>query len=299
MGCVGNLRLILLPCPGSSAPSTSLLIRQRLGHERLPVQPVPKVLLPRCLLIVAIAASPMRPADVELQIDLAGSAGPSARGTVRAALVRSQSNFVLEHDEARRQTHGMRTQKVLPIKVARKRLVVLEELVRPALLVADVALVVLLVEMLVQARQIVESARSAELAQRMAGETGTGPVAVGLVRLELGGGEAGELTHEIAPGRVAQVAQRQVVLGPEVGVEGLHAGLPLDLPLLLGVGFGIAVLRLGDVRVRFVGKVAVGDVASQGEDGEDGGNVVVGGEEHADIVPEGEALAESVMCVYL
>ena len=61
------------------------------------------------------------------------------------------------------------------------------------------------------------------------------------------------------------------------------------------VGFGIAVLRLGDVRVRFVGKVAVGDVASQGEDGEDGGDVVVGWKEHTDVVAEGEALTESAM----
>ena len=89
-----------------------------------------------------------------------------------------------------------------------QRVVVFEELVGPALLVADVALVVLLVEMLVQLGQVVEASGTAELAQRMAGEATAGTVAVGLMRLELGGCESGQLRHEITLGHVAQIAQR-------------------------------------------------------------------------------------------
>ena len=289
-----NLRLVLLPCRRCS--SAAILSGQCFGNERLTVQTELKVLLAGCLLIIPVAvvgtAPSMRSSHIELQIDL-GRTG--AGGTVRTPLVRPEGNLVLKHDESGRQTHGILAQKVLPVEMSGQRIVVLEELVGTALLVADVALVVLLVEMLVQLGQVVEAPGTAELAQRMAGEAAAGTVAAGLMGLELGGGESGQLRHEIALGHVAQSAKRQVVLGAEMGVEGLHTALTFDLALLLGTGLGRVVCGLVNVCIGFVGKVTVGHAASQRKYGQDGGDVVVGGEEHTDVVAVGVSLAESVM----
>ena len=62
----------------------------------------------------------------------------------------SQVDLVLEDDEPRRDALGVVAEVVLPVEVALEAGVVLEELVGLPELVADVALVVLLVQVLVE-----------------------------------------------------------------------------------------------------------------------------------------------------
>ena len=80
-----------------------------------------------------------------------------------------------------------------------------------------------------------------------------------------------------------------------MGVEGLHTALTLDLALLLGAGLGRVVRGLVDVGIRFISEMAVGHATSEGEYRKDSGNVVVGGEEHTNVVAVGVSLAKSVV----
>ena len=80
-----------------------------------------------------------------------------------------------------------------------------------------------------------------------------------------------------------------------MGVEGLHSALTLDLALLLGAGLGRVVRGLVDVGIGLVGEMAVGHTTSEGEYRKNGGNVVIGGEEHTNVVAVGVSLAKSVV----
>ena len=186
---------------------------------------------------------------------------------------------------------------MFPVEMSGEGVVVLEELVRTALLVAYVAFVVFLVQVFVEFGQVVETPGTAEFAQWMAGEPTAGTIAVGLMGLELRGCKSGQLRHEVALGHVTQIAQRQVVLGAEMGVESLHTALTFDLALLLRAGLGRVVRCLVDVRIGLVGKVTVGHATTEGEYGEDGGNVVVRGEKHTNVIAVGVSLAQPVPCI--
>lgn len=134
------------------------------------------------------------------------------------SLVVSQVEFVLKNDESCAKALRVLAEEVFPFKVTREGLVVLEELVLPALLVAYVALVVLFIEMFVQLHRkdvkkmhgsvgyqdandeygkhihctsrvltylgdVIKSPRAAKLTKGMAGKAAARPVTLGLMDL--------------------------------------------------------------------------------------------------------------------
>jgi len=102
---------------------------------------------------------------------------------------------------------------VIAIKVPLELGVVLEELVAVALLLAQVALVVVLVEVHVQLLEVVEAPGCAELAERVAVEAGLLAVTLLHVAREVVGREAAELGEEGALVGVAEHADCGLAVG--------------------------------------------------------------------------------------
>ena len=144
MQTVRDDRLILLPSPNFPP----FLPWQCVRYECLSVQSKLKVLRTRHRLVTDVFEIVAVPPDSELELDLR-AAVPSRRA-MDARLVRAEVDLVFEHDEPRRYALGVVAEVVLPVEVPLEAGVVLEELVGLAQLVADVALVVFLVQVLVE-----------------------------------------------------------------------------------------------------------------------------------------------------
>ena len=89
-----------------------------------------------------------------------------------------QIQFIFKHDKASCKTLDIMTHKMLSIKVTFQALVVLEKLIVQALLFTDVALIVILMEMLMQESKIVEPLWCAEFANWMTREARSRPVSL-------------------------------------------------------------------------------------------------------------------------
>ena len=132
--------------------------------------------------------------------------------------------------------------KMLLIEMAGQRFIVLEPLVVGTLFFANVALVVFLVQVLIEEIDIVKPFRAAKFANRVAGKPRAGPVSVFQMVLQLAGGESGKLRHKVALVIYAQLAHRKPVFLSKVVLQ-YAEGLPL-LFLAAFVVFVVAVVIL-------------------------------------------------------
>ena len=162
-----NFRLISLQIDVVGGAVISII--QRLGHKHLSIQPVTKILVHIRHLLMLILMNhptpipPTRP-NSKLHLNLGR---PPRHQTVHIPLVSLQINLIAKHHKSRRQTFRESTQKVLPIIMHIELIVILEKLQRLLQLFAHEAFVMLLVEMLVQFRQIVESLGLAKVTDGM------------------------------------------------------------------------------------------------------------------------------------
>jgi hypothetical protein len=92
--------------------------------------------------------------------------------------VTPQIQFIFKYDKPRSKTLNVMTHKMLPIKMALKTFVILEELIVQALLFTDVALVVILVQVLMQKGEIVKPFGGAKFAYWMTREARSGTVSL-------------------------------------------------------------------------------------------------------------------------
>ena len=112
-------------------------------------------------------------------------------------LVGPQIEFILENNKAGSQTLDIVAHEMLLIKMPLQGPVVFEELIVQALLLADVAFVVFLVQMLVQAGNIVEAFGFAEFAEGVSKEARGWSVAVFHMLLQLSGSETGQPRNKV------------------------------------------------------------------------------------------------------
>ena len=119
-----------------------------------------------------------------------------------------QIQLVLENHKARLQALRMLTKKMLFFKVACQRSIILKPLVILSLLFANVTLVVLFVQMLIQKIDVVKSFRAAKFANRMPVKAGSRPVSLFQMVLELTRSEPRQLGNEIALVIDAQLTHR-------------------------------------------------------------------------------------------
>mmetsp|Transcript_23034 Transcript_23034/g.43565 ORF Transcript_23034/g.43565 Transcript_23034/m.43565 type:complete len:287 (+) Transcript_23034:1006-1866(+) len=231
---MGYLRFVHLPL----LP----LLRQCLRDERLAVQTEPKIVSRGHVLVRKALVQLPFPPHAEFQLDLCAAIPPV--GAVEAGLVSAQVDLVLEDHEPCGQALWLVTQKVLPVEMPLETIIVLEELVRLALLLTNMTFVMLLVQVIVQRHDVVESQRLAEFAKWVARKATQCAVSVGLVLFETLGGVAGEFGDEVTFVRDAQVAHRVAVIDAQVGFESLQARQTLfhaALLLLVGLLFPLIV----------------------------------------------------------
>mmetsp|Transcript_1460 Transcript_1460/g.3109 ORF Transcript_1460/g.3109 Transcript_1460/m.3109 type:complete len:321 (+) Transcript_1460:1382-2344(+) len=294
MGYLGFVRLPPLP-----------LLRQRLRDERLAVQTEPEIVSGGHVLVREALVRLSLPPHAEFQLYLRAAIPPVR--AVEAGLVGAQVDLVLEDHEPRGQALRLVTQKVLPVEMPFEAIVVLEELVGLPLLLANVTLVMLLVQVLVQRHDVVESQRLAEFAERVAREAAQFAVSVGLVPLETLGGVACEFGDEVAFVRHAQVADRVAVIDAEVCFESLQARQSFfhaALLLLVGLLFPLVVdggayvsldgIPLVHVGIAPVGELAIWHAASVPQERHHVFLVQFVGKVHADVFPVDVSITQIV-----
>jgi len=127
-------------------------------------------------------------------------------------------------------------EKVVAVKMLGKLVIVLEELVGAALSLTDMALVVILIEVLMKLAEIIEPPRPAKVTERVALEAAPFSVPLGQVELQSRRCKPRQFAYEVPFLFHTQVAKRTTVFRSKVLVQSLHSPQSLNPSFLLRVG---------------------------------------------------------------
>ena len=130
--------------------------------------------------------------------------------------MRAQINLILKDHETCRGTLWVLAKKVLPIKVFFQSRVIAKVLICQALCFAHVTFVVILLQVHVQVRQIIEALRAAKFAQGMSSKARLDAVSRRHVRSQLRRREAGQESDKISLVVNTEFTKSQAMLIPQM-----------------------------------------------------------------------------------